>query len=302
MMNRIARMNGDSLRFKQSVWGIFALSVEIVPGDPQNCSVDRFQVHGPSARALPVASLFLSAFCVVTLCGLGLSNGASAEVPQSTWPSQVVDSDTGLPINGDAPVPTTLIQVTGPATTQKKKVARTTAKVPQTKPKAAVTKVTTATPASSVSVVRELPPTTTETANSKQAKQSSSTTSKSKPATTKAAVKAVPVGDPPPSTATPKGFDETITTVLAPDDVPNEIPDSVWLALRKCESGNNYAINTGNGYYGAYQFDSRTWKSMGYSGLPHRAAPPVQDEAAKRLQAKRGWGPWPACTRKLGLR
>ena len=80
------------------------------------------------------------------------------------------------------------------------------------------------------------------------------------------------------------------------------IPESTWAALRKCESGGNYKINTGNGYYGAYQFAAGTWRRLGYSGLPHEAAPAVQDEAARKLQAKAGWGQWPACTRKLGLR
>jgi hypothetical protein len=90
--------------------------------------------------------------------------------------------------------------------------------------------------------------------------------------------------------------------MLAPADVPSSVPDEVWAALRKCESNNRYDINTGNGYYGAYQFAAGTWTKLGYKGLPHRAAPAVQDEAAKRLQAKAGWGQWPACSRKLGLR
>lgn len=71
--------------------------------------------------------------------------------------------------------------------------------------------------------------------------------------------------------------------------------------LRQCESGGNYSINTGNGYYGAYQFDSRTWRGLGYSGMPHQASPGTQDAAARKLQADRGWQPWPACSRKLGL-
>jgi hypothetical protein len=71
--------------------------------------------------------------------------------------------------------------------------------------------------------------------------------------------------------------------------------------LRMCESHNNYATNTGNGYYGAYQFDQRTWHGLGYSGLPSSAAPATQDAGAHRLQAARGWQPWPACSRKLGL-
>jgi hypothetical protein len=71
--------------------------------------------------------------------------------------------------------------------------------------------------------------------------------------------------------------------------------------LRQCESSGNYADNTGNGYYGAYQFDLRTWSGLGYTGLPSAAPPAVQDLAAERLQAARGWEPWPACSAKLGL-
>jgi hypothetical protein len=71
--------------------------------------------------------------------------------------------------------------------------------------------------------------------------------------------------------------------------------------LAQCESGGNYSINTGNGYYGAYQFSAGTWRSLGYGGLPHQASPAVQDEAAAKLQARSGWGQWPACSRKLGL-
>lgn len=72
--------------------------------------------------------------------------------------------------------------------------------------------------------------------------------------------------------------------------------------LRGCESGGDYRINTGNGYYGAYQFDASTWRSLGFRGMPHTAAPAVQDAAAARLQARRGWGPWPSCSGYLGLR
>jgi len=74
-----------------------------------------------------------------------------------------------------------------------------------------------------------------------------------------------------------------------------------FAALRQCESGNNYRINTGNGYYGAYQFAQGTWSGLGYSGRPHLASPSTQDAAAAKLQARSGWGQWPACSRKLGL-
>ncbi len=80
------------------------------------------------------------------------------------------------------------------------------------------------------------------------------------------------------------------------------LTDDVWARLRRCESGGRYAINTGNGFYGAYQFVPRTWRGLGFPGMPHQALPHVQDEAAQKLQARSGWGQWPACSRRLGLR
>jgi len=77
-------------------------------------------------------------------------------------------------------------------------------------------------------------------------------------------------------------------------------PDD-FARLRVCESGNRYTANTGNGYYGAYQFNLQTWRGQGLTGLPSDASPAVQDAAAANLQAQRGWQPWPACSRKLGL-
>ena len=71
--------------------------------------------------------------------------------------------------------------------------------------------------------------------------------------------------------------------------------------LRACESGGNYSINTGNGYYGAYQFNLGTWRSVGGSGYPHQASPATQDALAAKLQSQRGWSPWPACSARLGL-
>lgn len=73
-----------------------------------------------------------------------------------------------------------------------------------------------------------------------------------------------------------------------------------WLKLRNCESGGNYAINTGNGYYGAYQFDLGTWRSVGGSGMPNQASPATQDAMAYRLWQQRGWSPW-TCASIVGL-
>jgi hypothetical protein len=71
--------------------------------------------------------------------------------------------------------------------------------------------------------------------------------------------------------------------------------------LRHCESGGRYHINTGNGYYGAYQFAASTWHGLGFHGLPSKAKAKTQDAAARRLHAKQGWHPWPVCSKKENL-
>jgi hypothetical protein len=76
---------------------------------------------------------------------------------------------------------------------------------------------------------------------------------------------------------------------------------STWLKLRMCESSNRYAINTGNGYYGAYQFDLPTWRSVGGQGRPDLASPAEQDYRALYLYRMRGWQPW-ECAGMLSLR
>nr|WP_283251294.1 MULTISPECIES: transglycosylase family protein [unclassified Actinomyces] len=75
----------------------------------------------------------------------------------------------------------------------------------------------------------------------------------------------------------------------------------VWLQLAQCESGNNPSANTGNGYYGMYQFSLVTWRSVGGSGYPHQASAAEQTMRAQMLQARSGWGQWGACSAGLGL-
>ncbi len=72
----------------------------------------------------------------------------------------------------------------------------------------------------------------------------------------------------------------------------------VFARIRKCESGGNYATNTGNGYYGAYQFNMSTWRAYGGNGNPASASPSEQDRVAANLYAKRGAQPWPTCGRR----
>lgn len=69
-------------------------------------------------------------------------------------------------------------------------------------------------------------------------------------------------------------------------------PDSVWDKIAQCESGGNWSINTGNGYYGGLQFSAATWHSVGGPGLPHEHSREVQIKYAKILQARSGWGQW----------
>lgn len=81
------------------------------------------------------------------------------------------------------------------------------------------------------------------------------------------------------------------------------IPDSVWAALAQCESsGNPRAVSSTGRYHGLYQFSVPTWRSVGGTGLPSQATPEEQTNRARILQARYGWGQWPACSKKLGLR
>jgi resuscitation-promoting factor RpfB len=76
---------------------------------------------------------------------------------------------------------------------------------------------------------------------------------------------------------------------------------SVWDKLAECESGGNWSINTGNGYYGGLQFSLSTWRAYGGTGMPHEASREEQIAVAERVQDGQGWGAWPACTAKLGI-
>jgi uncharacterized protein YabE (DUF348 family) len=78
--------------------------------------------------------------------------------------------------------------------------------------------------------------------------------------------------------------------------------NTVWDSLAQCESGGNWAINTGNGYYGGLQFNVGTWQSYGGTGLPSENSRETQIAVATRLRdATGGYGSWPGCAAKLGL-
>ena len=80
---------------------------------------------------------------------------------------------------------------------------------------------------------------------------------------------------------------------------------SVWDRIAQCESGGNWSINTGNGYHGGLQFSGQTWRAFGggkYAPTADQASRAQQIDIAKKVQAQQGWGAWPACTSKLGIR
>ena len=90
----------------------------------------------------------------------------------------------------------------------------------------------------------------------------------------------------------------------APEPVVTFDGGTVWDQLAQCESGGNWAINTGNGYYGGLQFNYGTWLNYGggeFAEYAHLATREQQIIVAERLHAARGFAPWPACSAKLGL-
>lgn len=77
-----------------------------------------------------------------------------------------------------------------------------------------------------------------------------------------------------------------------------------WDQLAECESGGNWQINTGNGYYGGLQFAQSTWEAYGgtqYAPRADQASPSQQKATAERVLDGQGWGAWPACSAELGL-
>lgn len=94
----------------------------------------------------------------------------------------------------------------------------------------------------------------------------------------------------------------TVGTKKRPASQPIAATGDVWSKLAFCEAGGRPDTNTGNGFYGMYQFTLPTWRAVGGSGLPSEASAEEQTHRAQILQARSGWGQWSACSRKLGLR
>ncbi|WP_406001711.1 transglycosylase family protein [Streptomyces sp. NBC_00829] len=77
----------------------------------------------------------------------------------------------------------------------------------------------------------------------------------------------------------------------------------VWDRIAACESGGNWHINTGNGYYGGLQFSAGTWRAYGggaYASTADRATKGQQIAVATKVQRAQGWGAWPTCSARAG--
>ncbi|QDQ10726.1 transglycosylase family protein [Streptomyces spectabilis] len=77
----------------------------------------------------------------------------------------------------------------------------------------------------------------------------------------------------------------------------------VWDRIARCESGGNWRINTGNGYYGGLQFSAGTWRAYGggaYAPTADRASRAQQIAVAAKVQRAQGWGAWPSCSARAG--
>ncbi|MEU2858996.1 transglycosylase family protein [Streptomyces mirabilis] len=77
----------------------------------------------------------------------------------------------------------------------------------------------------------------------------------------------------------------------------------VWDRIAKCESGGNWHINTGNGYYGGLQFSAGTWRAYGgtaYASTADKASKAAQIAVAGKVQNAQGWGAWPTCSARAG--
>ncbi|HEY2504568.1 MAG TPA: transglycosylase family protein [Mycobacterium sp.] len=88
-------------------------------------------------------------------------------------------------------------------------------------------------------------------------------------------------------------------------DVPPVSDGSIWDAIAGCEAGGNWAINTGNGYYGGVQFDQGTWERSGGLRFASRADLATREEQITIAQVTRdrqGWGAWPVCSGRAGAR
>jgi hypothetical protein len=99
------------------------------------------------------------------------------------------------------------------------------------------------------------------------------------------------------------GVGTLAATVIAPAAAHADAANSQWDRVAQCESGGNWHIDTGNGYYGGLQFSSSTWNSFdtnNFAGRADEASRGQQITVANRVLARQGWGAWPVCSQYRG--
>jgi hypothetical protein len=109
--------------------------------------------------------------------------------------------------------------------------------------------------------------------------------------------------EPRRTTSTPTRRPTPATRTSRPADL--DVSSWPWDALAECESGGDWHVNTGNGYYGGLQFTMQTWLAYGggrYAARADLATRSQQIAVAIQTQAGQGWGAWPVCSRRVGLR
>jgi hypothetical protein len=90
--------------------------------------------------------------------------------------------------------------------------------------------------------------------------------------------------------------------VVSPSDAAST---RTWQRLAMCESGGRWHIDTGNGYYGGLQISPGTWRGYGgrrFARLPSGASRAEQIRIAERIKGGQGWGAWPSCSARIGVR
>jgi hypothetical protein len=110
-----------------------------------------------------------------------------------------------------------------------------------------------------------------------------------------------PGGPPPVAPAPVGGLSSTEVGVSPPQPLPAPAAPHMsvnWDAVARCESGGNWAINTGNGFHGGLQFTVSTWHANGGSGMPEGASRAEQIRVAENTLKSQGIGAWPVCGKR----
>lgn len=106
--------------------------------------------------------------------------------------------------------------------------------------------------------------------------------------------------DPPVAAAADEIVADPAEDAADPADLPAQpiVAYTVnWDAIARCESGGNWAINTGNGYTGGLQFSAGTWRANGGTGTANNASREEQIRVAENVLHSQGIGAWPVCGR-----